>query len=451
VKIVTQIIRTLLFVLALTFWWITGFARADLEKYVTKPDSSFRWVQEKKESVATGVIYTLQMTSQTWQGIVWKHRLLIYVPVHVTPGETMTILNTGGGPGAAADLFAMNLAIKAQSPLAVLYDVPNQPLLGDKVEDALIAETFIRYLKTGDDEWPLLLPMVKSVVRSMDALQEFSKQEWKRSIKDFVITGASKRGWTSWLTAASGDKRVKAIAPMVIDTLNMPAQMRHQEESYGTLSEQIQDYSRNGLTDAFKSDIGKKLLALVDPYAYRKRLQVPKLILNGANDQYWTADSLRLYWDDLQGEKWVTYVPNAGHNLQEKGREGFAALARPVNILAAFIRSQTGGEPLPTLKWQETSGATANYRLTVTSTVAPRITRLWTALSATRDFRPSEWKAVDTGGAGTQRAFEAQPPHTGYAAVFAEMEFGEGSTAYTLCTPIRVLAAKDAPLATKTR
>jgi hypothetical protein len=80
-----------------------------------------------------------------------------------------------------------------------------------------------------------------------------------------------------------------------------------------------------------------------------------------------------------------------------------------------------------------------------------RITRLWTALSATRDFRPSEWKAVDTGGAGMQRAFEAQPPHTGYAAVFAEMEFGEGSTAYTLCTPIRVLAAKDAPLATKTR
>src|SRR5262245_50417873 len=236
----------------------------------------------------------------------------------------MLLWNQGGKASPTSTFMAMRVAQQSKSPVAFLYGVPNQPLLDGKKEDALIAETFVRYLKTKDENWPLLLPMVKSVVKAMDAVQAFSKEEWKQPVEGFIISGASKRGWTTWLTAASGDPRVKAIAPAVIDMLNMKEQLPHQLKSFGAYSEMIGDYTKLGLAELPDSPEVRKLYGLVDPYSYREQLTLPKLILLGNNDPYWTVDALNLYWDGLKGDKWVMYVANAGHNLTQKDSAGNA-------------------------------------------------------------------------------------------------------------------------------
>src|SRR5207248_6188613 len=115
---------------------------------------------------ASGSTYTLEMTSQTWQGIKWEHQIVVYLPEGVKPGDSMLLWNDGGQPDTLRSLIAFELSRRGQIPVAFLYGIPNQPLFDGKKEDSLIAETFVRYLKTEDESWPLLFPMVKSLVKA---------------------------------------------------------------------------------------------------------------------------------------------------------------------------------------------------------------------------------------------------------------------------------------------
>jgi len=68
------------------------------------------------------------------------------------------------------------VAQKLRAPVALLFEVPNQPLF-DRWEDDLIAYTFRRYIEEGDPDWPLLFPMVRSVLSAMEALEEYMGEQ----------------------------------------------------------------------------------------------------------------------------------------------------------------------------------------------------------------------------------------------------------------------------------
>ncbi len=110
-----------------------------------------------------------------------------------------------------------------------LAQVPNQPISfpsdathAQRKEDGIIAYTWEHFLTntSSDPNWLLQFPQVKSAVRAMDAVQEFTETLDIPRVKSFVMGGASKRGWTTWL--ASGiDKRVEAFIPVVMPILNI--------------------------------------------------------------------------------------------------------------------------------------------------------------------------------------------------------------------------------------
>ena len=413
-----------------------------LTDYVNKPDPSYRWSRGTRTETPAGVVHELRLVSQTWHGEEWSHALQVFVPTEAKPASTMLLYNTGGNPGITTTVLGLMLAQKLGSPIAFLFNVPKQPLFDGKTEDALIAETFVRYLQTEDPTWPLLFPMVKSVVRAMDALQDFAKSDLNTELRHFVVTGASKRGWTSWLTAAVGDRRVSAIAPMVIDTLNLPAQMINQVRAFGKPSEMIRDYTARNLVPIPDTPAAQALWQMVDPWVYRSKLILPKLILNGVNDPYWPLDALNSYWDDLPGEKYLLYVPNAGHNLEERRANGFKDRDRAIHTLIAFTRSQLSGKQLPKLTWSHFDGE-AGPILQMQANLAWKAVRLWFAEAPSRDFRKSRWVPVEieSGNSCFSTKAGVQPPKTGFKAFFGEAEFEQEGLTYHLSTQIRMLEA----------
>lgn len=422
-------------------------ARAGLPEYVQKPEPDYSWKLEKTNKIGEGTVYTIHLVSQNWQGIKWEHKLLVLQPKDVKPSSSMLLINTGGAPSGSMQAIGLTLTQRIGSPVAILFGVPNQPLFEGKKEDALIAETFCRFLdcKGQDESWPLLFPMVKSVVKSMDALQEFSKKEWNTELKDFIVSGASKRGWTSWLTGAA-DPRVRAIVPMVIDTLNMKPQMEHQVMCYGKPSDMVKDYVERKLIPMPPTDEAKRLWTMVDPYFYREKLKMPKLIVNGANDPYWTVDALNIYWNDLPGEKYVCIVPNAGHDLQEMPEKGIPNILtsrnRVLNATSAFTKLQIAGKPMPKLTWQHANADDGELKLSVQTSTSPKAARLWVAVSETKDFRKSRWKEqpAEIGNDGKSVVGTVAPPAKGFLAFYGELDFDGDGVPFTLSTQVRVAA-----------
>lgn len=406
-----------------------------LFSYVARDDGIFSWTKEGKTQTPIGAtIYELRLNSQKWKDIVWRHTLVVVQPPKVTTDLAVLVIgggNTESKGDAQMRLIATTIASQLQSIVAVLFAVPNQPLFEGLTEDNLIAHTFVKVLETGDEEWACLLPMTKSAVKAMDAVQQFAKNELDVKVNGFVVTGASKRGWTTWLTAVVDPKRVKGIAPIVYDNLNIPAQMRHQREVFGGYSEQIREYEERGLLDLVTRD-GKaqELVRLVDPYFYRERLTMPKLIINGTNDRYWALDASNFYFYDLPGEKHILYVPNAGHGLE-------GGLDKVLRTLVAFFNRVAGRISFPKLEWRwEEKGALKT--LVIRSEPMPKEVLIWTAKSPTKDFREAKWSSQPLTSTDGEFKFLLNPLEQGYAAALAEIVYEISGQIFSLCTTVRI-------------
>ncbi len=420
-----------------------------LDDYVAAPDDSYTYSVVKTDTGPGYTAYILEMTSQSWRSkdevdrTLWKHWLTIVKPANAT-GDKALLWITGGSNNRpapdSADKMLVGVALGTGAVVADLKMVPNQPLVfpdggRPRSEDGIIAYTFSKWLATSDNTWPLLLPMVKSAVRAMDTIQKHLKSldSGALDIKQFVVSGGSKRGWTTWLTAAV-DKRVVAIIPAVIDVLNMDEQMRHHFAAYGFYSQAIADYGEMKVFEQLDTPEGQTLIKIVDPYEYRDRYaDIPKFLVNSSGDQFFLPDSAQFYFHDLPGEKYLRYVPNTDHGLG--GSDA-------IQSLMLFYQSILKNTPRPKFSWSVRD----DDSIVVKAITAPKAVKLWQATNPkARDFRREiigqVWKSSDLAATSDGKYVAKVPePDEGWTAFFVEMTFDSGGPIpYKFTTEVHVV------------
>jgi PhoPQ-activated pathogenicity-related protein len=427
---------------------VTAASATALDRYVAAPDPAYRWrvVSTRQEGDLT--ITAIEMTSQAWRTAAevdrpeWTHVLTVLRPSTVSSDTSMLFIT--GGSNDRTDLpktdpMLAAFATRTNTIVTELRMVPNQPLTFFKdgvarKEDDLIAYGWDKFLDGGDEQWLARFPMTKAAVRAMDTVQAFaqSPEGGRRAITKFVVSGGSKRGWTTWTTAAV-DSRVVAIMPAVIDLLNVRPSFAHHWQAYGFWAPAVADYVTHAVMDRMGTPRFAEMLTLVDPYSYRSRLTIPKYIVNASGDQFFLPDSWQFYFADLQGEKYLRYVPNGDHSLRKTNA--------PDGLLG-FYGAIVKGVARPSFDWT----ATPDGRFEITTGTRPSKVTFWQAANpAARDFRLETlgpvWTATDVppDADGAYRARLASPAK-GWAAGFLEVQFDYGGPAPLIfSTGVRVV------------
>jgi len=416
-----------------------------LQAYLNNDDHSLKWEIKDTFTQDENTFYNLLVTSQKWREFTWTHQLTVIVPKENKHDGALLFITGGSNKEGLPNwsnkrednllLSLSNVAKQNRAIVALLKQTPNQPFFEDLTEDALISYTLHQFKKDKDYTWPLLFPMVKSAVRAMDVVQEFSKQKLNHNVSRFVVSGASKRGWTTWLTGAN-DQRVAAIAPMVIDILNMPVSLDYQIKSWGDYSVQIEDYVKLGIPQNSNTPDGSAITTMIDPYSYRAKLTMPKLIVMGTNDEYWVVDNIKNYLKDIPGNNMLHYVPNAGHDLGG-GKQAIEALG-------AFFGNTLTDTPYPVCAWKQSTDK-KGVNLSVTASADPLVDVIvWSADSKDQDIRDDKWTGKSLGiknraSINVHQAF----PASGFRAFYIDLKYkNKNGGTYTESTRVFLTNSK---------
>src|SRR5262249_12386005 len=169
------------------------------------------------------------------------------------------------------------------------------------------------------------------------------------------------------------------------------------------------------------------------PYSYRDRLTMPKYVVNAAGDQYFPPDSSKFYFHDLQGQKYLRYVPNVDHSLRgSDAREG----------ILAFYRAILNHSPLPKFTWKVNDDGSILIR----TETKPLEANLWQWTNP----RPRDCRLSSIGPAyettvlplRSDGVYEIRvdKPEKGWTAFFGELVFDSGDKIpYKFTTQVHIV------------
>lgn len=383
--------------------FVTLTQSTPLDDYVNKPDDHYKYEIIGRYHGPAYTNYIINMTSQKWKSdavsdrSVWWHYLTITIPHKITHIDSAFLFIDGDSntdsPPLHGDKFVTVTTLLGVSMEAITADlkmVPNQPITYKddsskrrRKEDAAVAWTWRKFLEnTTDPEIIIELPMTKAAVRAMDTVAEVAKSVLGNFVNRFFVSGASKRGWTTWLTAAV-DKRVFAMAPIVMNLLNMQKNLHHHFRSLGGWTFAFKDYYTEDITRKLDSAEFQKLANVIDPLVYKDRYKdIPKVVISTTGDEFFLLDDSDFYFSKLQENTYLRILPNAEHSC-------IGHIISLMSTLRSFFLTTVMNIPIPKLQWTRSSTKNGGRITLKTDTPPTSVTAFYarTLDGKRKDFR----------------------------------------------------------------
>ena len=324
---------------------LVGALANPFNEYINHDDGKFAWKDtgDKIDTLLGGTGYMLNVTSLQWldesravgpNGALWTHQVLVVVPKNLEIKNRATIYITGGcneHPSMPKkddeDLLLVDMIAHGTKSIAVaLFQIPNchiiypsDPTHAHRSEDAMIAWAWKEFLATNDTEWLPRFPMAKAAFKAMEAAQDFASQKQFANIDGWMVAGASKRGWTTWMVGAATCPtcpNVVGLIPLVPIAPSILKDLHHQYQSYGGWTFAFNDYYKANITGDIDTPLFKYAMSLVDPINYSQRLaRLPKNVVVSSDDEFMMMEWTNIWWGGIAGETLLTIANNAEHSL----------------------------------------------------------------------------------------------------------------------------------------
>ncbi|MDM3887455.1 PhoPQ-activated protein PqaA family protein [Pseudomonas sp. BCRC 81390] len=390
-----------------------------------------------EEAIGPGYTFRrLQMVSQSWTPAPvvaprrWEHDVELHRPLDAVPGKALLVVNNGvrHGPAQAPDYtreVLRELALETRTAVVMISDVPNQYVTFDDAEqpmreDDAVAHTWAHSLRGAAPELPLHVPMAAAASRAMD-LAELELRKQGLTVEHFIITGASKRGWSAWLTALA-DERVMAIVPSVIgiaDTSEMLRGLRMRYGGHWPLA--LWPYQQAGVLQQLGSPAFDRLMSMMDPMQYLnepgQRLAMPKYLISASGDDFFAPDPVTDYQQRLPGQTSLRVLPNSDHGGVRQA---------VLSTLVPAVTRLRDGVSLPSVQ-MSANMQSGNFDVDLSE--PPVALKVWTASNRRdRDFRHACGVRYQSETLVPAQHFTLQrlPPAEGWQAHFVEARFADG-------------------------
>lgn len=182
------------------------------------------------------------------------------------------------------------------------------------------------------------------------------------------------------------DTRVICIAPIVLDALNLHANLHHMWRAFGGWTFAFKDYYAENFTQVLDDNATLEMFSIVDPYAYKDRFAtIPKLVIDAGGDEFLMVDDNHYWYAEMPGETHLLMVQDADHGMS-------TGLEQLVPSLVSFLQAVYLDTPRPQMSWKfgPYPGGGNGNSITLTTSEVPLKVETWHAdtLSKTRrDWR----------------------------------------------------------------